>query len=75
MSARDIGARIGAALGRLVEAAGLGDLIRAAFAEAHGTCWRCERPLDGPAAERLCEECHADEAARVVWGGGEGGDA
>lgn len=70
-----IGAKLGAALARLVDAAGGGDAVRARYAAKFGVCRRCEAPLGGPSPEQICEACHADELLEQASGGPPAGDA
>ena len=68
MDPKSLGTMIGAALGRAVEAMGLGDRIRASYAAKYGSCRRCDAPLGGSSPERVCETCHADEALATAHG-------
>ncbi len=62
-------------LARIMEATGLGDLVRAHYAAEHGTCATCARPLSGPSPSQLCEPCHVAQVLAAGLVGDAGGDA
>jgi hypothetical protein len=68
-------AAVGRALAHAVEALGLCDRVRAAYAAEHGACRACGRALGGPSPERVCVECHAGETLAAALGGGKDGEA
>lgn len=72
---RALGAQVGAALARFVDAAGGSDRVRAHYAAKFGTCRRCAAPLGGASPEQICEACHADEVLEQASGGPPPGEA
>jgi hypothetical protein len=58
MSAIDKAARVGAAIGDVLEAIGVGRIIRAALGKVYGHCRFCDKPLTGHSPDRSCEVCY-----------------